>query len=187
MTILKRRTSLPGLFATGVLALGLAACQTTTSQQDSIGYRQAKFAEMEAVREFRACQDEVLTLDRQAQSAADPAVYLSSAKLAQSCELQLGTHAGSIPQDERMRGYALSIQNFLKAGDIRSARASLDTFKGAFVGSDLYLPSGASFIDTMDLLLGNIDVPEQPNLALLNANGELKDELRRTVRWGGGL
>lgn len=180
----KARTK--GVLVAGFLALTLGACtQTAMAPQEGIGYRQARFAELETVRAFRACHEEVLTLDRQAQGKGDPAVYLSSAKLAENCERDLGSNAASLQQEERMRNYALVVQNYLKGGDIRAARESLDSFKVAFDGYDLYLTGGASFVDTMDLLLGNVDVPGQPNLALLNAEADLKDEMRRAVRWGG--
>ena len=105
--------------------------------------------------------------------------------MATNCEADLGANAAALPRDERMRNYALVVQNNLKGGDIRASRATLDAFKQAFAGYDLYLTGGASFIDTMELLLGQRNIPGRPTIAMLNATADLKDELRRADRWGG--
>lgn len=172
--------------ALAALALGaLGACaQDGRSGLDSgIGFREARFAEMVAMRDYRTCRDESLELDRQARSQGSPAQYLASAKLIAKCESALGPEMAGIAREERMRAYALGVQNRLKGGDVAGARAGLETFKSAFAGSDLYFADGTSFTETMELVLGLRESTDVGQFSLANVNGALKSELRRTRYW----
>lgn len=169
---------------TTVALLGLSACQTMTlPQAEGIGFREARFAEVSAVREWRSCRDDALALDSQARSQGSQAKYLASAKLLSSCEADIGPEAASKAQDERMRAYALSVQNFLKGGDITNARQNLESFKKHFAGQDLYLADGSSFVQSMDILLGLKERSSVGTLAMTNVSDELKSELRRANYW----
>ena len=77
--------------------------------------------------------------------------------------------------------YALSVQNYFKAGDMDKARANLARFRQAFPENDLYYADGSSFTETMELLLGQRDL--KGSFALLNVNDELKDEVLRIDYW----
>ena len=54
-----------------------------------------------------------------------------------------------VPEDERMRAYGLSIQNYIKGGDAGAARRRLEGYKQVFSGKDLYYPDGSSFRSTI--------------------------------------
>lgn len=161
----------------------LSACQTTaTLPTEGIGFRQARFTEGEVARGYQACRDDALALDTQARISSNPGQYLASARLLESCEAELGPEIAGVAQEDRMRAYALSVQNHLKGGDVAAARANLDRFKQAFPGQDLYLTGGASFVETYEVL---VDFARATPYTLSTANvGEaLRGEIRRARHW----
>ncbi len=131
----KRRIS--GIAAIGVTALALVACNTSfPSQPDGgIDFRKERHAEVTAMREYRDCRDEALALDAKARQAGSPARYLASARMLEGCEAALGPESARLALEERMRAYALSIQNYFKGGDVAKARDNLAKFKNAFAGA----------------------------------------------------
>jgi len=169
----------------GGVALLAAGCntQTTGAFGEGIGFRQARYEEISAMRNWRQCRDDALALDRQARQENAPARYLASARMIEKCEADLGPEATGLAAEERMRAYALSIQNRLKGGDVAQARANLESFRSSFVDGDLYYPDGASFIETMEILLGMRDRTSIGEFSVANVSGELKSELRRTRYW----
>lgn len=172
------------LGAIGVIATTLGACSTNSVTTDSgIGFREERFAEMEAMRTYRECRDEALLRDEQARQSGSAARYIASARLIESCEAELGPEGSNVALEERMRAYALSIQNHVKGGDLESARRNLETFEKSFDGYDLYYANGASFAETMRVLLGEHDEPELGQFSMLNVDEELKAELRRIRYW----
>lgn len=176
------RAALPAL-ALGLLGACSMNGQSSGGPDSGIGFREARFAEISAMREYRSCRDEALELDRQARSRGSSAQYLASAKLIAKCESALGPEMAGIAREERMRAYALVIQNRLKGGDIAGARAGLEKFKSAFAGSDLYFADGTSFAETMELVLGLREPTDVGEFSLANVNGALKSELRRARYW----
>lgn len=172
--------------AAPVLALGvLGACAMggAGSGDAGIGFREARFAEIAAMRDYRSCRDEALDLDRQARRQGSAGQYLASARLIAKCESGLGPGLAGIAREERMRAYALGVQNRLKGGDVAGARSALERFQSAFAGSDLYYPNGTSFTETMELVLGLRDRTAVGELSLANVNSTLKAELRRARYW----
>jgi hypothetical protein len=183
MTHTSRRLSrlVFSILATGSV-LALAACMSTGSRE-GIGYREARFNEISAIRSWQSCRDEAIELDRQAREEGSSAQYLASAKLLEKCEADAGPEVGRVPADERMRAYALGSQNYLKGGDVPKARETLERLRDAYPGADLYYANGASFIDTMELLTGVEDRTSQGDLGIANVDSDLKSELRRTHYW----
>lgn len=184
------RTTLMTLYrpARVVLGLGiglviLSACQTVQNAGDAIGYRQDRFEQVQAMKEFRSCHNQALELDNQATKSGQVAQYIASARLLEQCERNLGEQARTVAIEERMQSYALSIQNYLKGGNIQKARTNLDAFKTAFPGKDLFYADRASFIDTMELLLSHHENADQYSMAMLNAGKKVKAEMRRKDFW----
>jgi len=167
------------------LTVFLGACQTilTGGAMEGIGFRQERFQEIAAMQTYRACFDDAVKLDTEARAQGNPGGYIASARLIEKCEAELGPEAATVAQEERMRAYALSVLNYLKAGDMQSSRANLETFKRTFAGHDLYLANGASFTDTMELLSGGKSVPSPYEVSLLNVNRDVKAELQRVRFW----
>lgn len=166
-------------------ALGLAACNVTTSlgQAEGIGFREARFAEFSAMRGYRACRDDALELDKKARSQSSVARYSASARLLEKCEADLGPEGKDLAEDERMRAYALSVQNHFKAGDVARSRTTLEVFKKTFPDRDLTYADGSSFVETMEVLSGLRDRADVGEFAMINVNDKLKAELRRLNYW----
>lgn len=168
-----------------VAASTLSACQTLSLPQidEGIGYREARFVEISAMREWRQCRDDALVLDEQARTRSSPAKYLASAEQLTQCETQVGPDAANVARDERMRAYAVSIQNYLKGGDVAKARENLEKFKTHFSEDDLYFADGSSYIQSLEILLGLKDRTAVGELSMANVSAELKAELRRARYW----
>lgn len=176
----------PILSAASVVLVGisLSACVTDApSFGEGIGFREARYNEISAMREYRDCRDHALELDREAQQKHDNAKFLASARMIEKCEAQLGPDVADVAVDERMRGYALTVQNYLKGGDVEQARQNLDKFSSTFQGQDLYFADGSSFIDTMEVLLGKRGDGSLGRYSDANVNKELKSEMRRVRYW----
>ncbi|MBM3649744.1 MAG: hypothetical protein FJX11_18340 [Alphaproteobacteria bacterium] len=179
------RPAVRALLVALAAATTLTACNVTTgtvSKEASI-FREQRLAGVAAVRGYGQCVEEGKELDAQARRGGTPGRYLAAARLLDKCEAELGDKTGHAPAEERMRAYALAITNYVKAGDLVTARARLDAFKEAFDGSDLYFPDGASFTETMEVIVGLRDKGAVARYAILNANGTVKAELRRIYYW----
>lgn len=177
---LARRAS---LFGAALLGLGACVTNGATTSYEGIGFREARFNEISAMRTYRACRDEAVAMDEQARSDGSRGRYLASAQLLEKCESELGAEGRGVAVDERMRAYALSIQNYFKAGEMEKARQNLARFRQAFPESDLYYADGSSFTETMEVLLGRRDTKSAGSYAMLNVSEALKDEMRRIDHW----
>lgn len=167
------------------LALGgLSACANDISGPlEGIGYREARFEQLAMMREYRKCRDEGFELDRQARASGTTGTYLASARILEKCETVLGPDASGIARDERMRAYALSIQNYFKGGDVEKARDNFSRFRQQFADYDFYYPDGTSFVTTMEALLGQRERWTFGEFSALNVNDGLKSEMRRVLYW----
>ncbi|MBE0529639.1 MAG: hypothetical protein IH626_02360 [Rhodospirillales bacterium] len=132
---------------------------------------------------YRQCRDDAVSLDEQARSSGNAGRYLASARLLEKCEAELGSEAKGLAVEERMRAYALGVQNYLKGGDVAKASETFQKFPQAFPGRDLYYFDGSSFIETMAVLFGQKEQPEYGRFAVLNVNETLKGEMRRVEYW----
>jgi hypothetical protein len=175
----KALAGLAGLTA----ALLLSACQATTNLSEGIGFREARFQEISAMEGYRGCVDDATQLDADARAKVNPAGYLASARLIEKCEADLGPEAAHIAMEERMRTYALGIINYIKGGHLVKAQENLGQFKQAFGNHDLYLPNGASFVDTMSILSGKRAVPSSFELSMLNIDQKVETEFERLQYW----
>lgn len=179
------RTRLAAAPALLLAMLAAAACSTEPKLPDfgSIDFRETRYQDVAALRDFRDCRDQAVELDSQARASGDPARYLSSAELLERCDLDLGSDASMIPEDERMRAHGLGIQNYIKGGDAGAARRRLERFKQLYAGKDLYYADGSSFRSTMEVLLGQRQERDFGRYSMLNVSTALKDEMRRIQYW----
>ena len=165
----------------------LAACGTvgfpSPQPGEGIGFRETRSNELAATTDYRKCRDDGMALADQARQSAASARYLASARMLESCEAKLGASANMVSKDDRMKAYALSIQNYFKGGDIASARTNLSRYKAAFSGEDLYFADGSSFTDTMELLLALRDRDNVALISTANVSESLREELRRVRYW----
>ncbi len=122
-------------------------------------------------------------MDKQARHSGNAGQYHQSAVLLERCESKLGAGVVEIGTDERMRAYALGIQNYLKAGDVEKASQGFQRFNQQFPEQDLYFTDGSSYKETMRALLGQVTTNEYGRYSLLNASAALKGEMRRINHW----
>jgi len=116
-------------------------------------------------------------------SANNPAKYHLTAKQALSC---LGSAPFSTSDTDKtlmMQLHALAIVNLVKSGELTRAKSEQNRFKRHYRHTDLMLVDGSSFVDSLDLLLGEVPVSQADNGSLLNASASLKSELRRQQYW----
>ena len=173
------------MFAAAIPAVALAACATGADLESagSIDFREARFQQIAMMREYRACRDQGVELDRQARNTGSRGKYLTSAQVLQKCETEIGPDGSGIARHERMRAYGLSIQNYFKGGDVEQARENFDKFRQTFPNHDLYYPDGASFAGTMEALLGRQQRWTFGEFSALNVNDTVKSEMRRMLYW----
>lgn len=171
------------LAVTGTLLLSACVANSTANPIEGIGFREARFQQIAAMREYRQCRDEGLEMDKQAGASSSAGAYLTSARILEKCESGIGPDGAGLSLDERLQANALSIQNYFKGGDVDKARSRLDQFKERFAGRDLYYPDGSSFILTMEALLGRKERWSFGEFAALNVNDTLKAEMRRMLHW----
>jgi hypothetical protein len=132
-----------GILAAIACSVIVSACiPATTGGSEGIGFRQARFQELSAMKSYRACVNDATERSTQARQKNHPSGYLAAARLLEKCEAGLGPEAKTIATEERMRAYALGIVNYLKAGDSAAARKNLEVFKQTFGEYDLGLPGG---------------------------------------------
>ena len=166
-------------------AIGLSACLQTTASTDraNAGFSETRAAENIAIQDWRECREEALTLDRLARQGRSAARYLGSARLLEKCEIGLEPSVAKRIGNDLLRADALTIQNYLKGGDVAQARENLAKLKSAFPEQELRFPDGSSVIATMELLLDQRDRDDVTNFASINASEAVKMELRRVRYW----
>lgn len=169
----------------GIALISLSACtlNSTTNPTNSIGFREARFNQVAKIQEFQSCKNQGMQLDSQARSRGSIGAYLNSARVLEKCEANLGVGAAGVAEEERMRVYSLSIQNYFKGGEVENARRNLNSFKATFADRDLYYADGSSFTATMETLLGRNDPTTYGQFATLNVNDQVKREMRRFNHW----
>ncbi|MBT5264965.1 MAG: hypothetical protein HOL85_09045 [Rhodospirillaceae bacterium] len=169
----------------GLLVVGLSGCMTFgyPPKSEGIGYREARYEEIASMRDYRQCRDDALAIDEKARSSRSAAKYLASARMLEKCEADLGPSGAKLAVEDRMRAYGVAVQNYVKGGDMENARRTLDSFRKAFDGRDLYLANGASFVETMNVLLNERSGLSASRLELANIGSGLRDEVRRVRHW----
>jgi len=175
----------PKATSLGLLLLSVAACGTNgvATPADTAEFRQSRYEQIQKIQAFNACRDEALELDGQARTRASTGAYLTSARVMEKCNADLGAATDSVAQNERMRLTALSTLNSFRGGDIEQARRRFEAFKTAYPGHDLYFADGTSFLATGEALLGRAEPYSYGEFATLNVNNRVKSEMRRLNYW----
>lgn len=146
-------------------------------------FREKRFEQMQNLQAFKKCRDEGIQLDSEARNRGAPAAFSTSARIIAKCVDGMGTAATVVSSEERMRLSALSIVNFIKGGDVETARRRFERFKSTWPDHDLYLAGGASFISTADALLGRVQDKTFGQFSAMNVNDDVKSEMRRLNHW----
>jgi hypothetical protein len=176
---------LPAICAVAALSACNPATLGSNKTADVVGFHQMRLSDLQTINDFESCVEEGISRDSMARDNGDPAQFLSSAEILEGCEYHVidGTHL--VPEDQRMKVYALSIQNYFIGGDVTKAKMNLEKFRTTFQGKDLIYADGTSFTDTYDVLFSytHSDKKSLLNLASMNAKPSVKDEVRRVWYW----
>jgi hypothetical protein len=169
----------------GLLMISITACNMNgaSNPKDTAEFRQSRYEEVLKLQDFEACREEALELDSQARTRASSGAYLTSARVMDKCNADLGEAAEGIPRHQRMRLSALATLNYFRGGDIERARRTFEKFKNSYPGHDLYFAGGASFLATSEALLGRTKPYSYGEFAALNVNENVKSEMRRINHW----
>ena len=109
-------------------------------------------------------------------------LYSKSAEILSKCDQIVGNYNAIITQDQRMKNYALSIQNYLKSGRLKVASLKLEDFKNKF-DRDLIYSDGSSFIKNTEAILDIANEKKGLDLEMTNSNRKIKSELKRIWHW----
>lgn len=171
------------VLAGAALLLGACSMMDNSDSLNDLSFRESRFEQMQAIKDFESCRDEGLTLDTQARSRASAGAFLNAARVLDGCGANLGSAASTVPQAERMRVHALASLDYFKGGDVEQARRVFEDFKATYPDSDLYFADGSSFTETTEVLLGRTDPISFGQFAALNVNKRVKSEMRRLNHW----
>lgn len=173
---------LMGLLLSGAL---LGACQTmgAVNPAQTAEFRMDRYEEMQRIQGFEQCSQEGLVLDSEARGRASTGAFLTSARVLEGCIHDSALSADAIPEQKRMQVHAMAVVNYFKGGDVAAARQSFEAFKSSYPDRDLYFGDSASFIETMEVLLGRTAEFRIGQFAAMNVNDALKREVRRVNYW----
>jgi hypothetical protein len=159
-------------------SIALSACSatsglTSTSQSDALN---------ELTRIDFACEQQVKQRENALEASSNPGAYMALANHAERCIDGISFFPKHPDNQTAMRFNALSVLNFIKAGEMQEAKQSLSQFRQRFPRQDLVMPDYTSFVDTAIALLARDGLTER-QLSLLNINSTLKSELARQQYW----
>lgn len=127
------------------------------------------------------CVSQVLDT-QQALQSANAGQYHSLANTAEHCIAGIDFPPRHPDIQTAMQFNALSVVNYVKAGDMAAAEKGLASFTTRFPQRDLLFDDFTSFIDTATALLSQHKLDDY-QLSMLNINPSLRDEIKRTRRW----
>ena len=137
-----------------------------------------------SLRSYDECIIEGKKFDSLAAINKDKALslYDKSAKILTDCDYLIQNHTFLINENDRMKNIALSIQNFLKAGNLNNALKNLKEFDNIF-DKDLIYADGSSFVENIKSLLNHNNNKKSFDLELINNSKIIKTELKRIKHW----
>ena len=136
------------------------------------------------LRSYNKCIDDGKSFDLLAASKKEEAdsLYNKSAKILNDCDDLIQNNLYVVNETERMKIAALSIQNYIKAGNIIQASMNFQKFQNNF-NTDLIYKNGSSFIENVESILVHNDANISGNFALINNSKVIRSELNRINYW----
>ena len=173
------------------MSISLASCnmvetlsQTKQSKNYAIENKIVSINQANLTRSYQECIKDGKKIDALASQNTKNSISLfhKSASVLVKCNDSLKNQNHFISKETQMKNLALGIQNFVKSGDLMQANAYLEVFKSKF-NKDLMYPDGSSFTSNIELILNYKNEVDELNLAMINANPKLKNELKRAWYW----
>lgn len=172
------------------LGISLTSCnmaetmQLSKSKNTAIENRIVSINQANLTRDYQKCVEDGRKFDVLASqhSTNSKSLYHKSAQILTKCKNIITNNNHFVTKENEMKNFALGIQNFVKSGNLIEARVNLNLFKNTF-DKDLMYSDGSSFISNMELLVNYKEPKGELNLAMINANKKLKNELKRSWYW----
>lgn len=136
------------------------------------------------LRSYNKCIDDGKSFDNLASGKKDEAdsLYNKSAKILDDCDALIQNNLYMVNEAERMKIAALSIQNYIKAGNLVQASMNFQKFKNTF-NTDLIYQNGSSFTENVETILAHNDSNISGKFALINNSKVIRSELNRLNYW----
>lgn len=136
------------------------------------------------LRSYNKCIDDGKSFDNLASGKKDEAdsLYNKSAKILNDCDALIQNNLYMVNEAERMKIAALSIQNYIKAGNLVQASMNFQKFKNTF-NTDLIYQNGSSFTENVETILAHNDSNISGKFALINNSKVIRSELNRLNYW----
>lgn len=127
------------------------------------------------------CKEQVQSQQR-ANTNPTLSQYLSLAHAAQHCVSDIQYSPQHPDVETAMQFTALAFVNYVNAGDMDSARNTLEMFRSSFPQQDLLFADYSSFVDTAYVLVNTHSLSHHQLLSL-NINPTLRAEITRQRKW----
>ena len=166
-------------------SFALASCNLTMDKKNARIETSIKNVKISSsLRSYDQCVEEGKSFDNLASTKNEEAdsLYNKSAKILNDCDALIQNNLYMVNETERMKIAALSIQNYIKAGNLIEASLNFKKFQNTF-NKDLAYKDGSSFIENIESLLAHNDPNITSEFALLNNSKIIKSELKRINYW----
>ena len=130
----------------------------------------------------QSCVAKVTAMQTSIGETANPAQLYSLATTAERCVANKHFSAEHPDKEKAMQLTALSVMNFVKAGDTERAQDNFELFTRLFPQQDLFFADYSSFVDTATALL-SYQTLSKSQLMTLNINRAMRDDLIRQQHW----
>ena len=136
------------------------------------------------LRSYNECIDEGKSFDNLASTKNEeaPSLYNKSAKILNDCDFIIRDNLYMVEENERMKNAALSIQNYIKAGNLIQASLNFKDFQNTF-DKDLTYIDGSSFLENIQTILSHNNPDKSVTFALVNNSKSIRQELKRINYW----
>jgi hypothetical protein len=173
------------LIFAGFLGFTLANCNITNDNKNArIETAISNVKISNSLRSYNKCVEDGKSFDSLAATKNEEAesLYNKSARILNDCDFIISDNPYIVNEKERMKNYALSIQNYIKAGNLIQASLNFRDFQKTF-DKDLTYKDGSSFAENIETILTYNETNGSGAFALVNNSRSIRKELKRIKYW----
>jgi len=166
-------------------SFALASCNLTMDNKNARIETSIKNVKISSsLRSYDQCIEDGKNFDNLASTKNEGAdsLYNKSAKILNDCDFLIQDNPYMVNETERMKNAALSIQNYIKAGNLIQASLNFQDFQDTF-DKDLVYKDGSSFIENVKTILSHNSNNSLNKFALTNNSRIVRSELKRLNYW----
>lgn len=166
-------------------SFALASCNLTMDNKNARIETSIKNVKISSsLRSYDKCIEDGKSFDNLASTKNEGAdsLYNKSAKILNDCDFLIQDNPYMVNETERMKNAALSIQNYIKAGNLVQASLNFKKFQNTF-NKDLIYRDGSSFTENVESILSHKDQNVSGTFALINNSKIIRSELKRINYW----